>query len=93
MTGAGLIVTVVAFACFGALCGLAHWKLLAWNVRAFAGRSRSLFQAWACLGRAILTPCVFVLAMPHGAAALVATLVGFLGSRTIALRRPEIFLP
>ena len=83
----------VAFVCLGAAAGFVHLKLLAWNIRGLAGQSCGPVAVCMSLSRVILTPATFVFAVPHGAPALAAMLAGFLVSRSIVLRRAEIFVP
>ena len=93
MTGTALMKTIPAFACLGAVAGLAYFMLLSWNVRALLGQSRNHFAAAASLSRAALMAGALAFSAFHGAVALSAMLVGFLLSRAILLGRPELFLP
>ena len=83
----------LGFAGLGALTGLAHFKLLSWNVRALTGQSHGLAALGAVPGRALLALVAFLFAALHGALALIAALAGFLLCRSLFTRRPEILLP
>jgi len=93
MTHAAFMGTVSLFACVGALAGFLHLRLLAWNVRALAGRSRGLLVPGLALARGALISGAFAFCTVHGAQALIAALAGFLLSRSILLIRPELFAP
>jgi hypothetical protein len=84
--------SVSAFAFLGAFAGFVHLKLLSWNIHALVRQSRRLLSVGASLGRAVVTPAVFALAVFHGALALLAALGGFLLCRAILLRHLELLL-
>lgn len=72
----------------GALAGVSHLVLLSLQVHALLGSGRS---RWLPL-RHLVMPTALAIAVSFGPAALTATLIGFLASRTWVLRYPERFV-
>ena len=92
MTGFGTIAAVFAFVGLGVLAGIAHLKLLSWDVRALTGGQHRLVMLAAAPTRVGTTVGAFAIAAVHGALPLMAVLAGFLLSRTALVRRPEILV-
>lgn len=90
LVSAGLaIVPGLAGAGLGAVAGCAHLILLGRNVKALAVPKRSIPALLASLGRFPLSLAILIVAARLGAAALAASLVGFLAARALLLRRAE----
>jgi hypothetical protein len=81
---------LLAFGAFGALVGVAYFTTLEWNLRLYVRERRGLAAVAAHASRFVVTAlCFAAIARGAGAGALLAAFIGFLLTRTAAVRRVQ----